>query len=60
VKPANVEALTMALNKLIEDSPFRKKLSENAYKIRERLEFEKIAGEYLNFLSLGQHDNITY
>ena len=51
VKPANVEALTMALNKLIEDSPFRKKLSENAYKIRERLEFEKIAGEYLNFLS---------
>jgi glycosyltransferase involved in cell wall biosynthesis len=51
VEPANVGALTAALIELIDDKPFRKKLSENAYKIRERLEYEKIAGEYLNFLS---------
>jgi glycosyltransferase involved in cell wall biosynthesis len=51
VKPANVEALAGALNKLIEDETLQNKLSDNAYKIRERLKYEKIAGEYLNFLS---------
>src|ERR1039458_5322032 len=51
VEPENVEALTGALNELIEDETLHKKLSENAYKIRERLEYEKIAAEYLNFLS---------
>ena len=51
VQSTNVEALTGALNKLIEDEFLRNKLSGNAFKIRERLEYEKIAGEYLNFLS---------
>jgi glycosyltransferase involved in cell wall biosynthesis len=51
VESANVEALTGALNQLIEDMPLRKKLSENAYKIREKLRYNKIADEYLKFLS---------
>jgi GalNAc-alpha-(1->4)-GalNAc-alpha-(1->3)-diNAcBac-PP-undecaprenol alpha-1,4-N-acetyl-D-galactosaminyltransferase len=51
VEPANVENLTGALIQLIEDEELQKKLSDNAFKIRERLKYEKIAGEYLKFLS---------
>lgn len=51
VEPANVEALTGALNELIEDETLQNKLSDNAYKIRERLNYKKIAAEYLKFLS---------
>jgi GalNAc-alpha-(1->4)-GalNAc-alpha-(1->3)-diNAcBac-PP-undecaprenol alpha-1,4-N-acetyl-D-galactosaminyltransferase len=51
VEPRNVAALAGALNELIENETLRNKLSDNAYKIRERLEYEKIAGRYLAFLS---------
>jgi glycosyltransferase involved in cell wall biosynthesis len=51
VEPGNVESLSGVLNELIENETLRNKLSGNAFKIRERLRYEKIAGEYLNFLS---------
>jgi GalNAc-alpha-(1->4)-GalNAc-alpha-(1->3)-diNAcBac-PP-undecaprenol alpha-1,4-N-acetyl-D-galactosaminyltransferase len=51
IPPADVEALSGALNKLIQDEALCNSLSDNAYKIRERLEYKKIASEYLAFLS---------
>jgi GalNAc-alpha-(1->4)-GalNAc-alpha-(1->3)-diNAcBac-PP-undecaprenol alpha-1,4-N-acetyl-D-galactosaminyltransferase len=51
VEPANVEDLAGALNQLIENETLRNELSDNAYKIRERLKYDRIAGEYLRFLS---------
>jgi glycosyltransferase involved in cell wall biosynthesis len=54
VEPANVDELTGALKLLIENNTLQVKLSENAMKIREKLKYEKIASEYLNFLSSTQ------
>ncbi|MDR3665990.1 MAG: glycosyltransferase [Ignavibacteriaceae bacterium] len=51
VEPANIEALTGSLNNLIKDDDLQKKLSENAYKIREKLEYNRIADEFLEVLS---------
>lgn len=56
VEPANVDELRKTLNDLIEDTALRIKLSENANKIREKLKYEKIAAEYLKFLSSAQPD----
>jgi GalNAc-alpha-(1->4)-GalNAc-alpha-(1->3)-diNAcBac-PP-undecaprenol alpha-1,4-N-acetyl-D-galactosaminyltransferase len=58
VEPANIEALAGALNELIEDEVLQNKLSENAYKIRERLNYEKIAADYLKFLSFSLIPNL--
>jgi glycosyltransferase involved in cell wall biosynthesis len=50
VQPGNVEALTRALNLLAENPELREKLASEAYKVRETLAFDKIAGKYLDFI----------
>jgi GalNAc-alpha-(1->4)-GalNAc-alpha-(1->3)-diNAcBac-PP-undecaprenol alpha-1,4-N-acetyl-D-galactosaminyltransferase len=50
VRPGNVNDLSLALNRLIEDGNLRKKMAKNAYEVRKTLAFEKIAQKYLNFI----------
>ena len=50
VRPGNVNDLTHALNRLIENEALRKKIAKNAYEVRRELAFEKIAKQYLNFI----------
>jgi GalNAc-alpha-(1->4)-GalNAc-alpha-(1->3)-diNAcBac-PP-undecaprenol alpha-1,4-N-acetyl-D-galactosaminyltransferase len=50
VEPGNADALASALNRLIENPDLREKLSREAYKVRERLAFDKIAQDYLEFV----------
>jgi len=50
VEPGNVEELATALNKLIEDNELRETLAQEAYKVRETYDFDKIAGQYLQFI----------
>lgn len=57
VDPGNVEALTLALNRLIENPELRKELAIEAYKIREKLAFERISEQYLNFILQKARNN---
>ena len=50
VEPGNVDELAAAIEKLIVDEGLRQKLAKNAYKVREDLQFEKIANQYLDFI----------
>jgi glycosyltransferase involved in cell wall biosynthesis len=50
VEPGNVDHLTSALNRLIENPDFRERLASEAYKVRETLAFDKIAQQYLDFI----------
>jgi glycosyltransferase involved in cell wall biosynthesis len=50
VKTGDVSELTDALTLLIENSGLRKKLAIEAYKVRERFNFDTIAQQYLDFL----------
>jgi GalNAc-alpha-(1->4)-GalNAc-alpha-(1->3)-diNAcBac-PP-undecaprenol alpha-1,4-N-acetyl-D-galactosaminyltransferase len=50
VEPGNINDLTSALDRLIEDPALRKKIALNAFKVRETLCFEKIAQQYLDFI----------
>jgi GalNAc-alpha-(1->4)-GalNAc-alpha-(1->3)-diNAcBac-PP-undecaprenol alpha-1,4-N-acetyl-D-galactosaminyltransferase len=45
------DAMASALNILIEDEGLRNHLSQNAYKVRETLNFERTAERYLDFIS---------
>lgn len=58
VEPGNVEALTLALNRLIEIPDLRKKLTLEAYKVRETLAFDKIVRQYSNFI-LSQNNTLV-
>lgn len=50
VEPADSVELSKVLNMLIEDEELRKKITQNAYKIRQEYNFKKIANQYLNVL----------
>jgi len=50
VKPGDVDELAAAMELLINDPVLRENLATEAYKVRERFEFEKIAGEYQKFI----------
>ncbi len=50
VKPGDVKELAESIDLLIKDSEMRQKLAKEAYKVRERYDFDKIAGEYLRFI----------
>ncbi|MCJ7448027.1 MAG: glycosyltransferase [Bacteroidales bacterium] len=50
VEPDNVEALTSALNRLIDNPNLRKTLALEAFNVRETLAFDKIARQYLDFI----------
>jgi glycosyltransferase involved in cell wall biosynthesis len=50
VKPGDEKALAEAIELLILNSDLRRKLAQEAYKVREKYSFEKIAREYLDFL----------
>jgi len=54
VETGNVEKLVNSLDYLIENSDIRVKLANEAYKIRETLNFEKIATQYLNFIFINE------
>lgn len=47
----NSIALAEAIDKLIDDEVLQNSLAKNAYKVRETLAFEKIAKEYLEYIS---------
>ncbi len=49
-EPGNIEELTIILNNLIGNTDLRQSLSNEAIKIRETLEFKKIAQQYLDFI----------
>jgi len=51
VPQSDSTALAKSLQILIKDKALRDCLSKNAYKIREELNFEKIAGRYLDFIT---------
>lgn len=50
VPPGDVNAITIAMIGLIENDLLRQKLANNAYNIRERLSFDKIANKLLEFV----------
>ncbi|MDP3930488.1 MAG: glycosyltransferase, partial [Bacteroidota bacterium] len=50
VKPGNISELTSAIKMLIDDKTMRVLLKENAIKVRENLNFEKIAQSYLDII----------
>ncbi|MBK8547866.1 MAG: glycosyltransferase [Saprospiraceae bacterium] len=49
-EPGNIEELTTLLNILTGNTDLRQSLSNEAIKIRETLEFKKIAQQYLDFI----------
>jgi GalNAc-alpha-(1->4)-GalNAc-alpha-(1->3)-diNAcBac-PP-undecaprenol alpha-1,4-N-acetyl-D-galactosaminyltransferase len=50
VEPGNVNELVKAMNMLINNEVMRNKLAFNAFKIRDKLKFETIANQYLQFV----------
>ena len=54
VEPGNVEELTFAINRLIENPELRKSLANQAYKIRETLSIDHIAKQYLNLFFIDK------
>jgi GalNAc-alpha-(1->4)-GalNAc-alpha-(1->3)-diNAcBac-PP-undecaprenol alpha-1,4-N-acetyl-D-galactosaminyltransferase len=51
VRPGNVDDLSFALNRLIENESLREKIAKNGVKVRETLAFETIAQQYLDFIN---------
>lgn len=51
IKKEDSDILAMAIDQLIDDDKLQEKLAQNAYKVRETLSFEKIAKEYLDYIS---------
>lgn len=51
VKPACVQELTNAIETLIDDDNLRMKLANNAFRVRLDFKFEKIASQYLHFIT---------
>lgn len=43
-------ALAIAIDNLIDNPEYQKRLAQNAYSVRERLDFDKIAKEHLNYI----------
>lgn len=50
VPMCDTNRLACAIDQLIDDTEFRRKLSDNAFNIREKLNFDVIAAQYLKFL----------
>jgi GalNAc-alpha-(1->4)-GalNAc-alpha-(1->3)-diNAcBac-PP-undecaprenol alpha-1,4-N-acetyl-D-galactosaminyltransferase len=50
VKPKDVESLSDAMDSLANDEELLLKLSNNAYLVRNDLNFDKVADQYLNFI----------
>lgn len=55
VEKENPDALATTIDRLIDNEELQRKLSINAYSVRENLAFEKIAKEYLDFIT--SHNN---
>ncbi|CDN30871.1 Glycosyl transferase group 1 family protein [Mucinivorans hirudinis] len=51
VEPANVDALAAAMEKLMYDKTLRERLSKNACRVRDELNFETISLRYLKFIT---------
>jgi glycosyltransferase involved in cell wall biosynthesis len=51
VEPGNVDELAQAIDLLISDKEMREKLANEAYKVREKYQFDKIALQYLDFIT---------
>ena len=51
VEPGNVYELARAIEFMISDIELRKKLASEAYKVREKYRFDKIAQQYLDFIT---------
>lgn len=54
VPPGDSEALADSINSLIIDTQMRERIRHEGYKIRERLEFSKVANEILKFIQIVQ------
>lgn len=52
VEKGNPDALAAAIDKLIDDNELQQKLCDNAYTVRQTLAFEKIARDYLDYISV--------
>ena len=55
VRPGNVNELFLAIEKLINDNSLRLRIGQEATKISEKLEFSKIAKQYLNLILNNEH-----
>ena len=55
VSPANVNELFLAIEKLINNNSLRLRIGKEATKIAEKLEFSKIAKQYLNLILNNEH-----
>ena len=51
VEKNNPQVLADAIDRLIDDESLQNQLSVNSFKVREELAFERIAAEYLNYIS---------
>lgn len=51
IEKENSDKLAKVIDQLIDDEMLQKRLAQNAYKVRDTLFFEKIAKEYLNYIS---------
>lgn len=59
VSPANVNELFIAIEKLINDNSLRLRIGKEATKITEKLEFSKIAKQYLNLILNNEHSKTS-
>ena len=51
VEKGNSDAIAATIDRLIDNEELQRKLSINAYSVREKLSFEKIAKEYFDFIT---------
>ncbi len=59
VRPANVNELFFAIEKLINDNSLRLQIGQEATKIAEKLEFSKIAKQYLNLILNNEYSKTS-
>lgn len=57
VPPADSEMLAQAMQRLMNDKDLRMQLERNAYDIRTKLCFDRIAKEYYDYITSCYHDN---
>ncbi len=50
VKPNDIDEMTEAINRLVQDQKLRNELSDEAYKVREKYHFDTVAKQYLAFI----------
>lgn len=55
VEPGNQDELARSIELLISDKEMREKLAHEAYKVREKYQFEIIARQYLDFITKSIH-----